>query len=82
MSNSRCPYKNLFGRPGEGIHKYRFMGVGIVDVLVTIIVCILIAWILKWSLLYTTISVFLLGIVVHRIFCVRTAIDKLLFPYN
>ena len=35
-----------------------------------------------WKLwyLYTIIGVFITGIFIHRVFCVRTAVDKLLFP--
>lgn len=79
MSSPLCRYSKLFGNPGEGIHKYRFMGISILDVLVTIIIAIFIAWVMKWPLLYTIIGFFLLGILVHRMFCVRTAVDKLLF---
>jgi hypothetical protein len=30
--------------------------------------------------LYTIIGVFISGIIIHRLFCVRTTVDKLLFP--
>ena len=30
-------YKNALGEPKKGIHSYRFMGVAIVDVLMTIL---------------------------------------------
>ena len=74
-----CSYRGIFGNPGEGVHKYRFMGLAIVDVLLTIVFACLTAWIMKWNTFYTIIVFFLLGIISHRIFCVRTTIDKLLF---
>ena len=75
-----CKNKNLLGVPNKGIHSYRFMGVAIADVIMTIICAILISFFLKKSLVYTCITLFILGIILHRLFCVRTTIDKLLFP--
>lgn len=77
-----CKYSKIFGNPNEGIHKYRFMGIAIVDFIMTIILAYFVAFFMKWSFLYTTIGLFLLGILAHRLFCVRTTIDKLLFGKN
>lgn len=78
--NNLCRYKNMFGKPGTGVHSYRIFNIAIVDVLLTILVAALIAYINKISFIKTTIILFLLGIFMHRIFCVRTTIDKWLFP--
>ena len=75
-----CKYKDIFGKPNTGVHKYRLFGLAIVDVILTIIGGYLIAIIFKKSFLYTTIILFVIGILFHRLFCVRTTIDKLLFP--
>jgi hypothetical protein len=75
-----CKYKNVLGTPGKGIHSYRLFGVAIVDVMMTIIVATLMSYFLKYSFVTTLITLFILGIVLHRLFCVRTTIDKLLFP--
>ena len=77
---SLCKYKNSLGIPKKGIHSYRVLDVAIVDVIMTIILGILISYFFKLSYLYTIISLFLLGIILHRLFCVRTTIDKVLFP--
>lgn len=77
---SLCSKKNMFGEPGKGIHSYRFMGIAIVDFALTVIVALLVAWIMKWSVWWTLLGFFVLGIVMHRLFCVRTTVDKLLFP--
>ena len=77
---SLCKYKNALGQPNKGIHSYRFMGISIVDVILTIIAAFLISYFFKISFFYTSISLFVLGIVLHRLFCVRTTVDKLLFP--
>ena len=75
-----CKYKNALGVPGKGVHSYRLFGVAIADVIMTIIGAILISFFFKTNLMYTMICLFLLGIVLHRMFCVRTTVDKLLFP--
>jgi hypothetical protein len=77
---SLCKYKNALGIPNEGIHSYRFLNVAIADVIMTIILAFFISYIFKVSFLYITISLFALGILLHRLFCVRTTVDKLLFP--
>ena len=80
MSNSLCPYKNAFGRLGTGIHSYRIMNVAVLDFGVTAVVAYILSLIFKTRFLHTFIVFFLIGIVVHRAFCVRTTIDKLVFP--
>ena len=75
-----CKYKSMFGVPNKGIHSYRFLGVAIIDVIETILGALIISYIFKYSFLYTTITLFILGIILHRLFCVRTTVDKLLFP--
>lgn len=75
-----CKYKNALGVIDKGIHSYRFMGLAIADVIMTIIGGYLISYFFKYNPLYTIISLFILGIILHRTFCVRTTIDKLIFP--
>lgn len=77
---SLCKYKHLFGEPGEGIHSLRIFDVGVIDVLVTILGACIISYFSGIRLLYVLPAVFLLGIAVHRLLCVRTKIDKILFP--
>jgi hypothetical protein len=76
-----CKYKNALGVPKKGIHSTRFMGVSIVDVIFTIVGAFFISYLTKYSFIKTLILLFILGIFLHRMFCVRTTIDKLLFPY-
>ncbi len=74
-----CKYKDMFGAPNTGSHKYRIFNVAIVDVVATIIVAFLISKTFKTSFAKTLFLLFLLGIIAHRMFCVRTTVDKLLF---
>lgn len=75
-----CKYKNALGVPGKGIHSYRLFGLAIADVIMTIIGAFLISYFTKRNFIYTLIILFVSGIILHRLFCVRTTIDKLLFP--
>ena len=75
-----CKYKNSLGVPNEGVHAYRLFGVAIVDVVMTIIGAFMISYFFKYNLLYTTIFLFVLGIIAHRLFCVRTTVNKIIFP--
>ena len=74
-----CKYKNILGIPGQGPHSYRIFNIAIVDVILTIILAYIISYIFKISFIKTSIILFILGILLHRLFCVRTTIDKLLF---
>jgi hypothetical protein len=76
-----CKYKNILGVPGKGVHSYRIFNIAIVDVLLTLILAYIISYIFKKSFFWVSVILFILGIILHRLFCVRTTIDKLLFPY-
>lgn len=75
-----CKYKNMFGEPGTGAHSYRFWNIAVVDVVLTILAGLLLSWITGMSRVHSIITMFVLGIIAHRLFCVRTTVDKLLFP--
>jgi len=75
-----CKYKNALGEPKKGIHSYRLFGVSIADVIMTLIGALILSYLFNCSFLYTAIGLFILGIILHRLFCVRTTVDKLLFP--
>jgi len=77
-----CKYKNALGEPGKGVHSYRLFGVAIMDVIMTIIVAYIISYFSNYSFIYTLVFLFILGIILHRLFCVKTTIDKLLFKSN
>jgi len=81
MNKSNCPYKYLFGKPNEGLHAYRFMNIAIVDVLMTVIVAFILSNLFTISFWKVLVGLFILGIIIHRLFCVQTTVDILLFPH-
>ena len=76
-----CAYSDIFGKPNTGLHAYRVFNIAIIDVVATIGVSYLIYIYLSKKINFTLILLlmFMLGIILHRLFCVRTTIDKLLF---
>lgn len=74
-----CKYKDILGKPGEGVHSFRIFNIAIVDVILTIIAAYIITYITKVNFLNSLLGMFMLGIISHRLFCVRTTIDKVLF---
>ena len=75
-----CKYRNALGVPGKGAHSIRLGGVAIVDVVMTLVGACIIAHCARASVAWTAAGLFLFGIILHRLFCVRTTIDKWLFP--
>ena len=73
-----CKYKDILGKPGKGVHSFRIFNIAIVDVLLTILAAYIMSIFTNYKLIYTLIFMFILGIISHRLFCVRTTIDKLL----
>lgn len=74
-----CQYKNVFGKEREGVHAVRIFDVAIVDVVLTFIAAYLIHIISGWNLILVTILLFILGIIAHRLFCVNTKVNVLIF---
>ena len=75
-----CAYKDLFGKVNTGHHSYRIFNIAIVDVMSTILMAFIIHFFIpKYCFGIILLLLFILGIILHRIFCVRTTIDKLLF---
>ena len=76
-----CPFKkhkNLLGKPGKGIHSYRFLNIAIMDYIQTIGVSMLTTYLTKIPLVLTTIFWLILGIILHILFGVETEVVKYL----
>ena len=76
-----CKYKDFFGKPKQGLHQYRYLNIALADVAFTILLAKFFQYYFFiehdiWLILFLT---FILGIFMHRLFCVKTTIDKLLF---
>jgi len=74
-----CEYRDIFGKVAQGAHSYRIANIAIVDVLLTILGAYLIHRMTDICFTYTLIGLFLVGIILHRLFCVRTTVDQIIF---
>ena len=74
-----CDYKDIFGRPREGAHAYRIFDIAVVDVTATVILAFIIVRLFGLSFWKSLVVLFIIGIISHRAFCVRTTVDKLVF---
>jgi len=73
-----CKYSTSLGIPDVGVHTHYF-GVAVFDIVGTIVIGIILALLFKWNIIFTITILFILGIIAHRLFCVRTTVDKILF---
>jgi uncharacterized membrane protein len=75
-----CEYTDIFGRPKEGAHAYRFFDIAVVDVTATVLLAFVISRAFGISFWKSLVALFIIGIIAHRAFCVRTTVDKWVFP--
>ena len=76
-----CDYKDMFGKVGEGVHSYRLFNIAVVDVVLTVLLAYVIyLFVPGYNFFFILLGCFAAGIALHRLFCVRTTVDKALFP--
>jgi len=81
MKNNLCKYKDIFGSPNQGVHKYRLFNIAIIDLVATIILALLIVvlagiWSVK-NLIIVSVLLILISIPIHMLFCVKTTLTNL-----
>ena len=80
-----CKYSNIFGKPNTGPHAIRIFDLAIIDIIFVFLgAYIAYYYVNKYfntntKYIVYLIWLFILGIIMHRLFCVRTTIDKYLF---
>jgi hypothetical protein len=77
--NPLCKYRNIFGKPGKGIHSIRICNIAVVDVLLTVLGAYIISKYSQYSFACVLFTLFILGIILHRAFCVKTTVDRFIF---
>lgn len=65
---------------GEGVHSYRLFNIAVFDAGLAIVAAIFIAKYFKLPFWKVVVVVFFVGVLAHRLFDVRTTVDKILFP--
>jgi len=75
-----CKY--IFGKVGQGLYSNRLFDVAIVNVLMVIIVSIIINYSYpRYRLIYILGSLFIIGMILQRMFCIPTTVYKFLFRH-
>ena len=77
-----CKYQNIFGAPNTGIHSIRIFNIAVVDLLLTIFLAKLISNITKSVFIFIFIMLIIISIFIHKLFCVKTTLTKLVFGNN
>jgi len=62
------------------VHSRRFLGVAAFDLALTFALAYALSRLFSMRYLAALALSLLLGVVAHRLFCVRTTVDRLLFP--
>lgn len=79
MVSPLCKYKDLFGKPNEGLRKYRLFDIAILDTAIVIIIGILFSYFTGYNVWVILAILFISGIIVHRLFCVKTGVHNKIF---
>ena len=81
LTNMKETIKKAFGEPKKGIHSYRIFDIAYLDVLINMISAYFIQKLFYPTTKYIKVLFFfvLSGIVLHRLFDVRTTVDKFIF---
>lgn len=77
MNSPLCKYKDIFGTPGEGIHRTRIPGTNAaaVDVIASLGLVWFLAAVPKIPITFSFLLVFGAAFILHLLFCVKTTFD-------
>lgn len=67
-----CKYKDVFGESRKGIHSIRIFDFAILDFVGLFILAYVLRATLDFPLMETIIALFIIGQILHYLFCVRT----------
>ena len=75
-----CPFKDIFGKPREGVHSYRIFDVAVVDSLLTVLLALILQKIFfqNFSFLKVLVGTFIVGEIMHWYFCVDSKVIQML----
>lgn len=73
-----CKYRNIFGEPNKGVHKYRLFNIAIIDLIFTLLFALIIKYYYNYNIYKIIICLLIISIIFHKLFCVDTTISKYL----
>lgn len=71
-------YKDIFGKPKEGVHSIRIFNFAVIDVILTILCSFIISKVCSMNFILALIVFFVIGEIIHLIFCVETQFIKMI----
>ena len=74
-----CKYRDVFGKPNTGFHSIRLLDVAILDVIGTLLIAWATSALFNAPLWLTIFLWFAIAVFMHRIFCVNTTINKIIY---
>lgn len=74
-----CRFRNALGEPGKGFHAARLGPLASWDTLGTVAIGAVLGHLLRINLLFMIATLFVLAAWLHRLFCVDTALNVLIF---
>lgn len=97
MTQGLCQYRDILGKPRQGVHAWRIgtakHNFAAQDIISTIVGALIIAWILAYFHMFgadtmepftlygiVLVCLFVLGIFLHRLFCVKTTLGQMILP--
>jgi hypothetical protein len=72
-------YKDILGVSREGVHSIRVFDYAIIDIIMTIIGAVIISYFFKINVILIFIYLFILGQILHILFCVETKFVSVFF---
>jgi hypothetical protein len=74
-----CQYRDALGEPGKGVHAVRVGGIAVVDLLLTLLLGAALTHVYGWRVEFTWLGLLVLGVLVHRLFCVNSTVNQWIF---
>ena len=74
-----CRYKDVFGAPGTGVHSVRLLGLAAVDLGLTLVAALVLSRASRLSPWVCIVVFVASGVLLHRLFCVDTVLNKAIF---
>lgn len=74
-----CRYRHIFGKEKEGVHSTRLLDVAVYDFIGTVVIGLLLSHLFGWNIWRTLLILFIISLILHKLFCVQTTWTKFVF---
>lgn len=72
-------FRNVFGKPHEGVHQYRILDIALIDLAFTVLFAWLFSIYNQQDFVKVLVVILIVGIFMHKLFGVKTTVDKFIF---